>query len=186
MFYISNTSNIQAPYKVEGIDQEKKDQHQSGQGFQQESDAKKHKKYLKANENLCKRRSVIVAKEIMDRRIIALNENLTLDEAWERIQKHKIEYFPVINAEGKLVGLLSEKEILRKIQEKQGNKNLKEFIGKHTLCADAKTGLNDLIEAFFKEKIEAIPILDKEYNLVGMLSQSDLLSTIFKVTHLKF
>ncbi len=185
MFYISNTSNKHTPYRVERIDQDKKDDQQSNQKFNQKFNAKKQDKYLKANEMLYKKREVIVAKEIMSQKIITLKEDLTLDEAWRLIQRHKIEYFPIINNEGKLVGLLSEKDILRKIQEKQGDKNLKEFIGKHTLCADTKTALSDLIEVFFKEKIEAIPILDNEHNLVGMLSQGDLLSTIFKISHLK-
>ena len=76
MFYITNTASIRAPYQVEEIGKDKKDQEQSGQQFGDESEAESHEKFLKASEKLYKKRAVMVAGEIMNKKILPLHEKL--------------------------------------------------------------------------------------------------------------
>ena len=186
MFYITNTSSVRSPYRVEEIDKDRYDQQrQPGQQFGEESDAEKHEKFLKASEKLYKQRSVIVAGEIMNKKILPLHENLSLDAAWKLVKDHKFEHFPIVSSEGKLVGLLSEKEILRKIQAKEGSKSLKEVVSKETLCADQSTNLNEVIQVFFDENLDALPIVDDDHKVLGILSKNELLQTMIKVSHLR-
>ncbi|WP_420422601.1 HPP family protein [Simkania sp.] len=186
MFYITNTSSARSPYRVEPIDKDRREQQrQPGQQFGGESDAEKHEKFLKASEKLYKQRSVIVAGEIMNKKILPLHENLSLEEAWKLVKDHQFEHFPIVSSEGKLVGLLSEKEILRKIQAKEGSKSLKELVSKETLCADESTNLNEVIQVFFDENLDAVPIIDDEHKVLGILSKNELLQTMIKVSHLR-
>lgn len=186
MFYITNTSRVSSPYRVEEIDKDRSDQErQPGQHFGGESDAEKHEKFLKASEKLYKQRSVIVAGEIMNKRILPLHENLSIDEAWKLVKDHQFEHFPIVSSEGKLVGLLSEREILRKIQAKEGKKSLKEIVSKETLCADKSANLNEVIQVFFDKNLEAVPVVDEEQKVLGILSKNELLQTMIKVSHLR-
>lgn len=185
MFYITNISSIRAPYQVEEIGKDKKDQEQSRQQFGDESEAESHEKFLKASEKLYKKRDVMVAGEIMNKKILPLHENLSLEEAWGLVKEHQFEHFPIVSSEGKLIGLLSENEILRKIQAEEGKKSLKEVISKETLCADSETDLQEVIKVFFNENVEAVPIVDAQHKVLGVLSRNDLFQTILKVSHLK-
>ena len=186
MFYITNTSQVSSPYRVEEIDKDRRDeQGQPGQQFGGQSDAEKHEKYLKASEKLYKQRSVIVAGEIMNKKILPLHENLSIDEAWKLVKDHQIEHFPIVSSEGKLVGLLSEREILRKIEAKEGKKSLKEVVSKETLCAEESANLHDVIQVFFDENLEAVPVVDEDQKVLGILSKNELLQTMMKVSHLR-
>lgn len=185
MFYITNTSSVRSPYRVEEIGKDRQDQQQNQRQFGDESDAEKHEKFLKASEKLYKQRSVMVAGEIMNKKILPLHENLSLDEAWKMIKDHRFEHFPIISSEGKFVGLLSEKEILRKIQNDEGKKSLKDVIAKKTICAEEKTNLQEVIQVFFDENLEAVPVLDDQQKVLGILSRNDLLQTMLKVSHLR-
>jgi len=183
MFYITNTRSYRTPYRVEEIGEEQGDRRQSQQDH--DSEAEEHEKFLKASQKLYKQRSVILARSIMNKKILPLKCSLSLEEALELTQKHQFEYFPIISEEGKLMGLLSEKEILQKVQKQEGKKTLKEAIGERTLCADADTNLQEIIQVFFHESVEAVPIVDQDQKVIGMLSRNDLLYTILKISNLR-
>lgn len=53
----------------------------------------------------------------MNKQLVTLSDALSVEEAWEQIKNHDIKYYPIIGAEGKLLGLLSEGEILRHLHE---------------------------------------------------------------------
>ena len=55
----------------------------------------------------------MVIEELMDRDLTALTEDTSLAEAIEVLSIHRISSAPVVNLDGKVVGILSEKDIVR-------------------------------------------------------------------------
>ncbi|MCP5506555.1 MAG: CBS domain-containing protein [Chlamydiales bacterium] len=185
VFFVNNVYGGRQPYRVQEIQKDKQDD-QSGPGhqFNDEDEAEIHAKFLKAQEKFYKKRAVATAQEIMNKRLITLKDDLSLKEAWEQIKNHDIKHYPIIGAEGKLLGLLSEGEILRQLQMGT-QKKLSEIIDTETLCADPETELADILSVFSNEKVEAVPIVDKTEKVVGILTQNDLIQTMIKITGLK-
>ncbi len=58
--------------------------------------------------------SVKVADIMTKERLIVAEEGITLDQAEDVLQEHKIEKLPIINKEGYLVGLITYKDIIRR------------------------------------------------------------------------
>ncbi|PIN77464.1 hypothetical protein COV16_06760, partial [Candidatus Woesearchaeota archaeon CG10_big_fil_rev_8_21_14_0_10_34_8] len=54
-----------------------------------------------------------LVEEVMTKTIRSLPEDADLVSAYKLMQKYRIDHFPVINKSGKLVGLITEKELLR-------------------------------------------------------------------------
>lgn len=185
-FFVNNIYGGRQPYRVQEIQKGKEDD-QSGPGhqFNDEDEAEIHAKYLKAQEKFYKKRAVATAQEIMNKWPVTLSDELSVEEAWEQIKNHEIKHYPIIGAEEKLLGLLSEGDILRQLQMGTGKK-LSEIVDPETLCADPETELSDILDVFSQEKIEAVPIVDKKEKVVGILTQSDLIQTMIKITNLKF
>ncbi|MCB1106754.1 MAG: CBS domain-containing protein [Chlamydiia bacterium] len=183
MFFVNNVYGAREPYRVQEIQKDKKDD-QGGKGFQGEGEHA-HEKILKASEELYKKKSVVLASEIMSKQLIHLKGELSVSEAWDKIKGHTIKHFPILSEEGKLLGILSEKDILRGLQESKGKK-LKEMTASKTLCADPDTELGEIMKVFSDHTVEAIPVVDKAHQVVGMLTQNDLLQTMLKITHLKW
>ena len=185
MFYITRVSGVREPYRVEPLDKDR----QSGEeqtphhSFDQDEESQQQEKILKADEKLYKKKSVMQASQIMNRQLLALSEHLSVDEAWEKVKHHEIQYFPVINKEGKLLGILSERDLLREREGKR-DKKLKDIMTHRTLCAKEHTELSELVQVFSEKNLEAVPVMDETHQVVGILTQSDLLQTMIKVSNL--
>ena len=54
-------------------------------------------------------------------------------------------------------------------------------MAKHTLCAEPSTELSEVIQVFSNEKIEAVPVIDEQEKIVGILTQNELLQTMMKI-----
>lgn len=185
MFFVNNIYGGRERYKVQEIQEERSDdQGSKGQQFGQ-GDEHAHEKFLKASEKLYKKKSVILASEIMNQQLIQLEGHLSVDEAWKKIKNHEIKYFPVIGEKGKLLGMLSEREILMGVQEGKGKK-LKDMTAKDTLCAEPETELLEILQVFRDQNVEAVPVVDKEERVVGILTQGELLQTMLKITNMKW
>ncbi|MEM4039739.1 MAG: IMP dehydrogenase, partial [Thermoplasmata archaeon] len=52
--------------------------------------------------------------EVMTRNPITGKENITLEEAMTIMQKHRIEKLPIIDSNGKLIGLITSKDIIKR------------------------------------------------------------------------
>lgn len=186
VFFVNNVYGGRQPYRVQEIQKDREDdQSGSGHHFNDEDEAEIHAKFLKAQEKFYKKRAVATAQEIMNKQLVTLSDKLSVEEAWEQIKNHDIKHYPIIGAEGKLLGLLSEGEILRQLQIGT-EKKLSEIVNTKTLCAEPETELSDILEVFSHEKIEAVPIVDKKEKIVGILTQNDLIQTMIKITNLKF
>ncbi len=180
-FFVSSVTGVRAPYKVSEIQKDPKDQQGSSQhhfGEQGQGDA--HQKFLKASEELKKRKSVIMASQIMNKKPLLLEEGLSPDEVWELIKDREIHDFPIVSSEGKLVGLINRHELIAEL-EKGGDKTLKEMASEHVLCAEPETHVQDVIKVFFNAKVHAVPIVGPDDQVLGVLSRNDLLKTMMKV-----
>ena len=60
------------------------------------------------------------ARDVMTAQPVCLTENMLVDEALEKIKRHSFRYMPVLDREkqGKLVGIVSERELFWHAQEK--------------------------------------------------------------------
>ncbi len=185
-FFVNNIYGGRQPYRVQEVQKDKPDdQGSKGQYFGQNQEEDPHRKFLKASEKLYKKKSVVLAREIMSKQMIHLEGELLAKEAWEEIKHHEIKYFPILDEGGKLLGILSERDILKGIQEGD-RKKLKDLTAEHTLCAEPETELADIMKVFSDQAVEVVPVIDKKHNIVGILTQNELLQTMLKISNLKW
>jgi CBS-domain-containing membrane protein len=184
-FFVNNIYGGRQPYRVQEVQKDKPDdQGSKGQYFDQNRE-NSHQKFLKASEKLYKKKSVVLASEIMNKQMMQLEGDLSAQEAWEKIKHHEIKYFPILSKEGKLLGMLSERDILKGMQEGD-RKKLKDLTAELTLCAEPETELADIMKVFSDQTVEVVPVIDKKHNVVGILTQNELLQTMLKISKLKW
>ena len=185
-FFVNNIYGGRQPYRVQEVQKDKPDdQGSKGQYFGHNQEEDRHQKFLKANEKLYKKKSVVLASEIMNKQMMHLEGELSAKEAWEKIKHHEIKYFPILGEEGKLLGMLSERDILKGMQEGD-RKKLKDLTAEQTLCAEPETELADIMKVFSDQAVEVVPVIDKKHNVVGILTQNELLQTMLKISSLKW
>ncbi len=113
----------------------------------------------------------------------AAKENATVTEIGTRLILRSINGIPIIEDDGKVIGILTTIDILRAIKE---NKNIdtlkaKDIMTKDPIVIDQQTDILEIIDIMDKEGIEMVPVIDKENDnrIIGVLSRKDILEEKF-------
>ncbi len=130
----------------------------------------------------------IFASQIMRKPVLTLSENATLRQAWDLIQKRRFRHVPVVNASGRLVGILSDRAILREAApfDKPAGYDfeqvkVKDVMSQPVLTAHPNTEISFIAKIFINEKIGAMPVIDQDHNILGIITRSDILRTLVKI-----
>jgi CBS domain-containing protein len=142
-------------------------------------------------------------KEIMTKEVISISPDMTAKEALGLLQKMQISGLPVIDAQNKLVGMFTEKEVLSAILpsyiEKIGRfvyeenpksikKKFQDLAGlsvsrlmrKEVITIDKDTSLCEVAHLMLTQKVRRIPVLDKEKKVVGIVAREDIVKSYAK------
>ncbi|HEV2429491.1 MAG TPA: CBS domain-containing protein [Thermoplasmata archaeon] len=107
-----------------------------------------------------------------------LESRTTVGEAKERLMKSRHHGFPVTDTDGRLVGFVSAKEILRNIDQR--SKTLAEIIRPGTYTASPEMALDDVARIMFRFGLRDLPITDDQGRLCGVVSNLDIVRSHFE------
>ncbi|HXY12355.1 MAG TPA: CBS domain-containing protein [Thermoplasmata archaeon] len=102
----------------------------------------------------------------------------TVREAIAQLTKSRHHGLPVTDAEGRLIGFISAKELLRHSAE--GDTPLSKIIHPGTYTAYPETGLDDAARIMFRFGLRDLPIIDDQGRLCGVLSNLDIVRSHFE------
>jgi len=115
-------------------------------------------------------------KTIMTKDPITISGDDTIELAAKKLKDYKIEHLPVVDDNNKLVGILSFYDLweLNKCHEEYKNIKVKDVMTKRVakLYPDDKIG--SVAEIFLENLFEAIPIVDEDNTLVGIVTMLDV------------
>ncbi|MDD3733226.1 MAG: CBS domain-containing protein [candidate division Zixibacteria bacterium] len=105
--------------------------------------------------------------------------NMTIRQAMELLIKNRISSLPVEDDDGKLIGIISDKDIFRKIFETRGDYRV--FTVGQLMTTDLIVGLPDdelsyIAGLMTHNRIRHIPIVEKD-RLIGIISVGDIVKT---------
>ena len=97
-------------------------------------------------------------------------------EAIQRMQKQKIHHIPVVDEEGKLIGIVAERDLLLSMtQHGLVDVELSEVMNERVMAVTPNTPLTEAAKIILKHHIGALPVVNKERNVVGIITETDLL-----------
>ena len=113
------------------------------------------------------------------RKPVVFNEETTLGEMLrEKAEKqYSFSGFPIVNADGKLVGILTSRDIKFLTDY---TRKLKEVMTTRLVTAPTGTQLEEAFDIMRKNKVGKLPIIDKDGNLKGLYSFQDVSTLIEK------
>jgi CBS domain-containing protein len=107
-----------------------------------------------------------------------VRDTATVREATTALLRGRHHGLPVTDGQGKLVGFVSAKELLRRSSE--GETRLSRIIRPGTITATPETGLDDAARVMFRFGLRDLPIIDGEGRLCGILSNLDVVRSHFE------
>jgi CBS domain-containing protein len=140
-------------------------------------------------------------KEIMTKDVVSVKPDTSAKEALGLLFKMQISGLPVIDGQGKLVGMFTEKEILsytlpsyvekvgRFIYEENpkstkrkftelGNLKVSQLMRKDVVTTAEDTTLCEVARIMLTQKARRLPVLDKSGKVVGIVARGDILKAI--------
>lgn len=104
---------------------------------------------------------------------VTLDENATVSDALKLMAEHRIGGIPVINAEGKLIGIVTNRDLRF---EKDMAKPIAHVMTRDGLITTDKPNDLSSAEAILQQsKIEKLPVIDATGKLIGLITYKDIL-----------
>ena len=115
--------------------------------------------------------------KLSGRAVTTIEPGASLDEAIEKMVTHSIGALPVCEPNGRLVGIISERDVLRwlyKHREPTKKTRIKGVMTKDIITGVPEDDIEDITEIMNEKGIRHVPLMTGE-NVVGILSIKDIM-----------
>ncbi|MEW5757335.1 MAG: HPP family protein [Pseudomonadota bacterium] len=125
--------------------------------------------------------------DLMSRDVVCVGPDASVDEAWVRLARHKIATLPVVDAEDKLVGIVSLHDFFMAQSERlpegiprhSAARRVADIMTRRVRTARPEQPIADLVHGFSDGGLHHMPVVDEQQRVVGMITQSDLVAALF-------
>lgn len=121
--------------------------------------------------------------DLMSTDLEAARENATITEIGTRLILRSINGLPIIEENGKVIGILTIIDILRAIKEDRDLDALKakDLMTSNPKTVNQQTDMIEIIKLMDSEGIEMVPVVDEDNDdrLIGVVSRKDILEEKF-------
>jgi CBS domain-containing protein len=114
----------------------------------------------------------MIAKDIMTRDIITVTPTMTVKDLAMTLIKNQISGAPVSAKNGKIVGVVSETDIVAK-----RGKDVRSIMSKKIISVNEETSVEAIAQLMTTHKIKRLPVMRGE-QVVGIVSRADIVSAI--------
>lgn len=114
----------------------------------------------------------MIAKDIMTRDIITVTPTMTVKDLAMTLIKNQISGAPVSAKNGKIVGVVSETDIVAK-----RGKDVRSIMSKKIISVKEETPVEAIAQLMTTHKIKRLPVMRGE-QVVGIVSRADIVSAI--------
>ena len=130
--------------------------------------------------------TALCARDLMSSPVHQLSEEASVADAWRLIQEYEIRHVPICGADGGVLGVVSERSLLTDaVADRIGvegkplsERKLRDLASTRLLTAGPDTGVDQIAQVMFEEKVGSLPIVSDGGELVGMITRSDILKAI--------
>ena len=112
------------------------------------------------------------AKDIMTRDVITVSPTATIKNLAMTLIKNQISGAPVAGRNGKIIGVVSEADIVAK-----KGKDVKTIMSKNIISVTEETAVEDIAKLMTTHRIKRLPVM-RGSEVVGIVSRADIVSAI--------
>ncbi len=145
-------------------------------------------------------------KDIMTKEVVTVREEDTVEKCANLLIIHGLSGLPVIDENGKIKGIVTEGDLIRRASRIKGPAALevlggifylesptkfvddlkksmgnlaKDIMSKEVITVSPEKTIEDAATILVQRKIKRLPVVDKEGNLIGIVSRKDIMNYLF-------
>ena len=123
---------------------------------------------------------MLTARDIMTDRVVTIGPDAFLQEAIEVILAMQVSGLPVVEANGRLIGIITEFALLTTAYDAT---TACETVGQHmttdVLTVNADDPIRKVADQFIVHRVRRVPVLEKG-RIVGLIARRDVLKAVFE------
>ena len=120
------------------------------------------------------------ASDIMTDKVITVKKDLVVTEAIALLLRWHISALPVVDDEGKMIGIISEIDLVNlAFDGNAADTTVEDVMITNIIYFGPHTELADLVRTFSKKHLRRVPIIDKG-KVVGIVSRRDILREMLR------
>ena len=142
---------------------------------------------LKAKDTLttdvvCVKRQTLKAKDIMTTNVVCVKRQTPTCKAAELLIANDITGMPVVEDDMTLIGIVSEKDLLRAfyVGEDQDNSTVESFMTQPAACYHDDDSLDRIIDFMLINYFRRVPVVSKDGKVLGIISRPDVLAYVLQ------
>jgi CBS domain-containing protein len=108
----------------------------------------------------------------MNSNVVSINDESTLEDTARLLASHRISGLPVIDSSGRLIGLVTEYDVIAK----QGQ-TVADVMSRGVISVSPETDVEEVAHLLTSQRIRRVPVVEGD-QLVGIVSRSDLVQQI--------
>ena len=101
---------------------------------------------------------------------VTISQEALVEQALQMMETRKLRHLPVVDAKGNLVGIVSEKDLLRARAEEP----VREVMTREVITVTEYTALEEAARIMADHRISSLPVM-RHGKLVGIITETDLL-----------
>jgi len=124
---------------------------------------------------------MLKAKDIMTKEVISVRRDTPVEETLELLLANEIAGTPVVEDDMTLVGIVTEKDLLRILNEQNGGKErtVEEYMTQPAVHFEEDDSLDDICKCLLEVTFRRVPVT-KNGKVVGIVSRPDVLRCILE------
>ncbi|MEQ1621182.1 MAG: CBS domain-containing protein [Methylococcales bacterium] len=126
----------------------------------------------------------ITVADYMSKNLVKLGKDTNAIDAIKTLLSHKITSAPVTDQQGHLLGIFSEKDVMRVVLETVYNQSqsgkVEEYMSTDLSGVSADASIVDLAEKFHQSSVRSFPVF-QDSKLVGIVSRTDVLRALASI-----
>lgn len=131
----------------------------------------------------------MLVEEIMKTQVITLSPDASIKEALQLLHHHHIRHIPIVNKEGLLTGIVSDRDV-RDASPSVFDKNteaselenpIKSIMSQPVVTIHPLDVVEDIASIFYEEEFACLPVVSQN-KLVGIVTEKDMLYTLIQLT----
>ena len=125
---------------------------------------------------------MLKVQDIMTKEVVSVTKDTPIYEAMEVLRKNDITGMPVIEDDMTLIGVITEKDVLRLYcaDEDDKNKTVDFFMTRPAVSYRGKEDLGNVVDFMMVNYFRRVPVVSNKGKLIGIISRPDIIDYIIK------
>jgi acetoin utilization protein AcuB len=115
--------------------------------------------------------------DVMTRHVVTLSSHHSISDAVTLMAKHSFRHFLVVDTPGRLLGVVSDRDILRVLARTTNwhNTSVSQFMSQDLITVKVDTDISLAVGKMLSKRINCLPVVDDDNNVCGIITSTDLL-----------